>query len=560
MSVLDLFRAPRVQTFEIKRPPISVVHGSCVAPPRPVLSAQNLEPNRARWNTGSKFPGGFGPTEVQVPDYWTLRARSAQLFETNLYARGLIRRLVENEINVGLHLEATPEEKILGKADDELAPWAEEVENRFALWAGNPAICDQGERQTFGQLQASIRYESLVAGDVLLVMRQDPRTKLPRIQIVPGEQVQTPFDLFHSSKAKVRHGVEIDGFGRHVAYHVRQEDGTSKRLPAFGEKSGRRLAWLVYGTEKRHDDVRGKPLLAHALQALREIDRYRDAAIRKAVISSLIAIFVKKDKAGPGSGLLGRGGLGGGTAETNDGTERTFAFENFLPGSIVQELREGEEPVPFSNAGTDLAFGEFEESVLATVAWGNNVPPEILTLAYSNNYSASQAAINEFKIHLLIARTDYGQQVCQPIYVDWLLASAFARRVVAPGLLEAFRDFEQHDTFSAWVSADWAGNIKPAVDLSKLVKGYIEAINAGLMTRARAARELFGLKYSKLIQQLSRENIEWAEAFKPVAELEASKKPEPTPPPGGGDPPADDAEPDEGEDTGDGEDDKETDE
>jgi hypothetical protein len=54
--------------------------------------------------TGDKFAGGFGATKVFTPDYWTLRQRSEQLFHENLYARGLIRRLVTNEINTGLTL------------------------------------------------------------------------------------------------------------------------------------------------------------------------------------------------------------------------------------------------------------------------------------------------------------------------------------------------------------------------------------------------------------------------------------------------------------------------
>ena len=57
---------------------------------------------------GGKFLGGFGETQIQQLDYWTLRARSAQLFNENLYAKGLVRRLITNEINTGLTPEASP--------------------------------------------------------------------------------------------------------------------------------------------------------------------------------------------------------------------------------------------------------------------------------------------------------------------------------------------------------------------------------------------------------------------------------------------------------------------
>jgi hypothetical protein len=127
------------------------------APIETTAAVQDIEAPRYRVNTGSHWPGGFGHTELLITDYWTLRQRSAELFHRNIFARGLIRRLVTNEINVGLHLEATPEEAILGKKEDELADWSEEVENRFRLWAENPAICDQSERLTFGSLQAELK-------------------------------------------------------------------------------------------------------------------------------------------------------------------------------------------------------------------------------------------------------------------------------------------------------------------------------------------------------------------------------------------------------------------
>jgi capsid protein len=236
------------------------------------------------WN-GEKFPGGYGATDLILPDYWTLRARSAELYRKNLYARGVIRRLITNELNTGLHLEATPEEALLGVAEDSLADWSENVENRFAIWGKDPFVCDFAEARTFGALQAAARLEAFVCGDVLVVLRQDPRTGLPRVQLISGSSVQTPLGAKPPPGSQIVHGVEIDSLGRQVAYWITQKDGTAKRLPAFGEKSGRRLAWLVYGCDKRLDEVRGEPLLAIVLQSLKEIDRYRDSTQRKATIN-----------------------------------------------------------------------------------------------------------------------------------------------------------------------------------------------------------------------------------------------------------------------------------
>jgi len=481
-----------------------------------------------RWNTGSKFDGGFGVTDLLTADYWTLRARSSQLFETNLYARGLIRRLVTNEIAVGLHLEATPAEKLLGRPEDSLAEWCEDVESRFALWQSDPWLCDHSEQMTFGALQALARMEALITGDVLVVLRQFQPTQLPRVQLIKGSAVQSPTFLTKpvplAAGHKVTHGVELDAMGRQVAYWVSQADGTSKRLPAYGEKSGRRLAWLVYGTDKRLDDVRGQPLLALVLQSLREIDRYRDSVQRKAVVNSMLAMFIKRSSPqGPGTRPIASGAVRRGVVETTpDGTgvPRAYAVAEGIPGLVIDELGIGEEPVGFPSHGTDEKFGGFEEAIVQAIAWANEIPPEILRLSFSSNYSASQAAINEFKIYLNKVRTHFGDAFCQPIYVEWLLAMALTSKVNAPGLLEAWRASSLYDVFAAWTSCDWSGNIKPSVDLSKLVTGYKLLVAEGWITRDRASRELTGTKYSQNVKKLRLENEDLVRANAPLKALD----------------------------------------
>lgn len=487
-------------------------------------------PVRYRFDDGEKFAGGFGPTELLLTDYWTLRTRSSQLFETNLYARGLIRRLVRNEINTGLHLEATPEEKLLGFDEDALAEWSEDTENRFRIWEKSPRLCDTAERLSFGSLQAVARMEALVAGDVLVVLQQDPITQLPRLQLVNGASVQTPGDAKPGPGIRIVQGVEIDAQGRHLGFYIRQADGTSRRIASTGEKTGRRQAWLLYGTDKRHDDVRGKPLLALVLQSLREIDRYRDSTQRKAVINSMLAMFIEKTEDRPGSLPITGGAVrrGSAVAQETSSKERRFRSQEMIPGLVLEELQHGEVPKAFPTTGTTENFGAFEEAIIQAVAWANEVPPEIMTLAFSSNYSASQAAINEFKMYLNAVRTTFGEAFCQPIYEEWLLSVVLVQRHVADGLLEAWRDPLKYDLYGAWVSADWAGHIKPAVDMSKLVGGYTDMIAAGLITRDRAARELNGTKYSKNVQKLRRENEQLAAANKPI-EPPPPTLPAPTP-------------------------------
>ena len=479
---------------------------------------------------GAKFSGGFGTTQIQTVDYWTLRARSSQLFNENLYARGLIRRLVTNEINTGLTPESGPDEMVIGVADDSLSDWTETVETRFGLYSKTPRACDFKKRSTFGDIQRIVRLEALVAGDILVILKQSQITNLPVIQLVNGSRVQTP--LTDGQKLRknhtITHGVEFDGVGRVVAYWIRQDDLSFKRMPAFGEKSGRRLSWLVFGTDKRLDDVRGQPLLSLVLQSLKEVDRYRDSTQRKAVINSIIAMSVEKDtdKMGTLPGQAGAVRKDAATVTDSDGSSRSFNISNYIPGVVIDEMQTGEKLNMHGGQGTDLNFPAFEESIIQAVAWANEIPPEILKLAFSNNYSASQAAINEFKIYLNRVWCDFGETFCTPIYIEWLISETLNGKITAPGLLQAWRTQSEYDVFAAWVSVEWYGSIKPSTDMLKQGKGSELLLSLGLTTHAREARGATGSKFSKNIKRLKVENTLRAEAMRPMLELQAEFTPQ----------------------------------
>lgn len=472
---------------------------------------------------GGKFFGGFGATQIQDVDYWTLRARSAQLFNENLYARGIIRRLVTNEINTGLAPEACPDEGIIGVPEESLNDWTETVETRFGIWAKGPELCDWKKKSTFGAIQRAARMEALISGDVLVVVRQSQQTKLPMVQLISGSKVRTPLGGAGNLRKghKIRHGVELDSVGRVVAHWIKQDDGGSKRIPAVGEKSGRKISWLVYGTDKRLDDLRGQPLLSIVMQSLKEIDRYRDSVQRKAVINSILAMFIKKGEDKMGTLPVTGGAVRRDQATTtdSDGTKRNFNIANQIPGLVMEELQTGEEPVSFGSNGTDVNFGTFEEAIIQAVAWTLEIPPEVLRLSFSNNYSASQAAINEFKIAINRTWGDFGETFCTPIYVEWLLSETLLQKITAPGLLQSWRNPNEYDVFGAWTSTDWYGSIKPSTDMLKQAKGSKILTEEGWSTNAREARITTGTKFTKNIKRLKRENELKVEAARPIAEF-----------------------------------------
>jgi lambda family phage portal protein len=535
MFGLKLTRERKPDLYDVlyRQPPAPAAAAAPVAAALPVVAVSALPAapvvRYSNWD-GEKFAGGYGATDELWVDYWTLRARSAELYRKNLYARGLIRRLITNELSTGLHLEATPAESLLGVAEDGLAEWSEFVETVFSIWGNDSFACDYTEARTFGELQIAARREALVAGDVLVVLQQDPRTGMPRVRLVSGSAVQSPLAHKLAPGHRVAHGVELDAQGRHVAFWIAQGDRTHKRLPAFGEKSGRRLAWLVYGTDKRLDDVRGEPLLALVLQSLKEIDRYRDSVQRKATINSMLAMYIKKTDDKPATkAMSGHGATrrGADTLIDSTGTPRRFRTAEHIPGLVLDELQTGEEPMGFPSHGTDEKFGDFEEAILCSIAWANEVPPEIFLLAFSSNYSASQAALYEFKAYLDVARATFGKAFCSPIYQEFLLSATLAKVVKADGFAESARDQKLYIVYGAWVSCDWTGNVKPSVDPLKLAKALELMLSMGLTTYDKASREVNGSKFSHNVKKQARETEALAAAREPMAKLKALERPQP---------------------------------
>ena len=499
---------------------IGVLHEEALQMNGPGIDVDALGPYLGTYD-GEKFLGGLDASEIRQLDYYTLRERSAQLFNENLYARGLIRRLVTNEISTGLSPESCPDEEILQLPEDSLVNWSENVESRFHLWGKDREVCDYKRAMTFGEIQATARREALIEGDVLVVLRQNPRTKSTNVELIRGSRVVTPLDYEPRGSNTITHGVEQDAAGRIVAYHVQSGELGTTRVATKGSRTGRLQAWLVYGTDKRLGEVRGTPMLGIIIQSLTEIDKYRDSAARKAVINSLLAMFIKKNEDKMGTRPISASATRHGSVQTQAENQpaRRFNMQKSVPGMIFEELQHGEEPVAFGSTGTDVNFGIFEEAMLQSVAWANEVPPEIMRLAFSSNYSASQAAINEFKIYLNKIWVTFGADFCEPIYTDFLISEATAGRISAPGMLAAWRDPMQAAEFTTWTDADWYGSIKPSTDMLKLVRASKLALDEGWTTNARESRAITGTKYTKNIKRLTRENELKIKAMTPLAEF-----------------------------------------
>ncbi|BAV81047.1 phage portal protein [Vibrio phage CKB-S1] len=476
---------------------------------------------------GEKYEGGLGPIELLLVDYWSLRRRSITFFKKNPYARGIIRRYLTNVINTGLVLAANPIAELTGMDEDSAAEWGDMVDVWFKGWGDVADTCDFARQMTFGEFQKTAYREALITGDVLILEHHNSATQMPTYEIIDGGLVQTPHQTQQNAATKagrrIEHGVELDDKGEHLAYYVIQEDFKFKRIPARGA-NGRRISWLYYGTDKRMAETRGEPLLTSVMQAISEIDKYRDSVQRKATVGSLLAMFLyhSSDSKVMNTNPFTAGGAREVESDRNrgDGTVERFRASQHNPGMVIEQLPPGMEPRGFTNDTTDEKFGEFEEAIMSGVAWTLEMPFSVMRMVFGSSYSASRGEVKEFNQVINVQRDRFADMVLRPIYRSWVRTLVLTRRIEAPGMLEAARDSMKFEQWAAWTNSEWFGAVKEAVDLPKEVAGQKAMIEQGFTTHNAASRAMTGTSYSRNIKRVQRENRLKADAMRPLLELE----------------------------------------
>ena len=456
---------------------------------------------------GEQEPAAYdGDFYVADVDYYELSKKAYTLVTINEYARLAISRLTQFAVGTGLRLHPEPSRRFLErkfniKLDKD---FTKDVQELWQLFETDKNVSITKE-DNIHSLANQIFFNAFVSGDILVIKRV--KNGNLEYQLVNGQSVFSTKPKGENDR-DIKDGVEIDDEGRHVAYYVVESDGTEKRIPAFDSK-GRRTAWLVYASDKRLNSVRGYSPLGAIVQKIRKIGQYAHSEIIAADANARFAAVIEQDKDSSGINPLKGAGIGRtmqnvGTPTPNVNNAEIENFKNNLrkiAAGVFFHVPKGQKMSSFDTKRPNVNYSSFLDGSMKYAYAALGIPYEIAILLFSNNFSASRAALKMFELIIdYLRKYSIVDMFYQIVYEQFFELECLKGNINAPKYLSLKNDLGYMD--NAFTKAKFFGQKIPHIDEVKEVNAVIAKLKSGLITQEQALEVLGnGIDFDSLIER-----------------------------------------------------------
>ena len=451
------------------------------------------------------FPARRPADADLLPDLPTLVARARDLDRNNGVAAGSFQALQDNVVGTGLRLSATPDYRALGKSLEWSEEWSRNVESLWKTYADTCA-CDAAYSQSFSGLTQLVFRSALMNGEALALPLWLERPNIQWrtcFQMVDTDRLSNPGDSPYSNK-NLRGGVEIDDYGRPLAYYIRQiprdtpiywygAGDSWARVPAATEWGRKRVIHVF--ERQRVDQNRGAPILAPVIEQFRMLDAYQRTELQSSIVNALVAGVIETPMDPAGIAEMMGGNPSDYLAAKNE-------YRVQLEGGTFIPLYPGDKLTPFTPVRPPGTFPQFVETVLRQIGGAMGLPYELVLKDFSKtNYSSARAALLEAWRFFLNRRGWIATYWCQPAYELWL------EEVIDAGLVEAEDYYEQRQYY---IRAKWIGPGRGWIDPVKEAQAAEIRMN-NLVSTLEAECAEQGLDWNEVLEQRAIEERRIAE-------------------------------------------------
>lgn len=413
-----------------------------------------------RRTTGWVVSGGDVNTSI-FGSLDSLRSKSRDIVRKNPWAANALDSFVANCIGTGI----TPRSK---HSNPQVR---EQIQKLWSRWTDQ---ADANGLTDFYGLQSLACRSTMESGECIVRLRprlpQDGLWVPLQLQLLESEHLPLTKTELGKNGNYIRSGIEFNGIGKRVAYHLHREHPGDSMNPMASLEIVRVPADSVLHLYRplRPGQLRGQPWLAQVLIKLHELDHYDDAELVRKKTAAMFAGFILKNS--PEDQLL--------AGEEADEDEADVSIAGLEPGTM-QVLLPGEDVKFSSPADVGAAYETFMRVQLRSIAAGMGITYEQLTGDLTGvNYSSIRAGLIEFR-----RRCEQFQhqtmvfQLCRPVWQAWIQAA-----ILSGALAVDPNDPEIYDL--DWIPQGW-----PWVDPLKDVQGKLSEVRSGFLSRTKVVSE-----------------------------------------------------------------------
>lgn len=412
-----------------------------------------------------------------------LRNRARALVRDSDFAKAALRAVKNNVVGQGIKHQAQIRMIRGGRLDERLNAL---VEHEFKKWS-KANNCHAGGTLSWAQIQQLCIASMIESGEVFvrLVSQSFGDSRIPLgLEVIESDLLDDDYTGFEPNGNRVRMGVELNKWGRPVAYHFLEYHPGDYQFSYANIAKKRRTRIPadqiihLYSVDRPHQ-TRGVTAFASAIMRLNNLRGYEEAEIIAARASSAMMGFVRT----PDQELF------------EDGVQDDQSVLDFAPGSI-RRLAPGEEMQFFSPSRPDDAFTPFVAQMLRAVAAGVGCSYTQVSSDFSqSNYSSSRLELIETRAHYKTLQQYMIDKLCQPVYEKWVEMAVMSGVIQMPAFdMDPDRYFE----------AKWIAPAAQFVDPQKEAEAYKSLIRSGVMTLSQVIA-LHGGDFEEVMRQRAHE-------------------------------------------------------